>query len=345
MYRELSQRRLIFVTGKGGVGKTTFVAALGMYLASLGRKVLLAEVDNAKPTIGGYFDRPIGFSPVRVAVNIDAVNIDFMGALKAFLYEAVPMDRLVRLILRNRIVRTFLIATPGAREMVVLGRVRQLAQATLESRATEDGEGATAGRDGGWDHLIVDMPASGHAVSTLSTPVTVQRLFKVGPIRKEAEKLLDEFNDPRHVALVMVSISEEMSINETLETMEKIRVAGWPPLAGAVLNRFPTVDFDETDADLLRRVGATGAKRAAGGRAFGTTGMDDLGPGNAPSVLEAASASLIEQRRSSEALKRLERSTGGAVQRLPFVRGGSVEVARQLAGIIGEYAAEEESGP
>ncbi len=342
MYRELSQRRLIFVTGKGGVGKTTFVTSLGMYLASLGRKVLLAEVDNAKPTIGGYFDRPIGFSPVRVAVNIDAVNIDFMGALRAFLYEAVPMDRLVRLILRNRIVRTFLIATPGAREMVVLGRVRQLAQATLDSRATQDGEGD---RREGWDHLIVDMPASGHAVSTLSTPVTVQRLFKVGPIRKEAEKLLDEFNDPRHVALVMVSISEEMSINETLETMEKIRAAGWPPLAGAVLNRFPTVDFDDRDADLLSRVGAAGAERVAGGRAFGAAGLADQGPGNAPAVLEAAAAARIEQRRSAEALVRLERSTGGAVQRLPFVRGGSVEVARRLAGIIGEYVADEESGP
>ena len=56
-------------------------------------------------------------------------------------------------------------------------------------------------------------------------------------------------------------------------------------------------------------------------------------------------AARIEQRRSAEALVRLERSTGGAVQRLPFVRGGSVEVARRLAGIIGEYVADEESGP
>ncbi len=324
MYRSLSQRRLIFVTGKGGVGKTTFVTSLGMHLASRGKKVLLAEVDNAKPTLSGYFDRPIRYEPVRVGVNLDAVNIDFLGALRSFLYDAVPVERLVKLILRNRIVRTFLIATPGAREMVVLGRVRQLAQQTQR------------GSDSGWDHLIVDMPASGHAVSTLSTPVTARKLFKVGPIRKEADQLLAEFNDPQHVALVMVSISEEMSINETLETMAKVREAGWPPLAGVVLNRFPTVAFDATDAALLARVGASVDVPAGDGRAFGRTGAIDAGPGNAAVVLESASAALIEGRRSAEALRRLEHSMGGAVQRLPFVRGGSVEVARKLATIIGE---------
>ncbi len=334
MYRSLSRRRLIFVTGKGGVGKSTFVTSLGMHLASMGRRVLLAEVDNAKPTLGGYFDRPIGFEPVRVAVNLDAINIDFLGALRSFLFDAIPVERLVKLILRNRIVRTFLVATPGAREMVVLGRVRRLAQLTRDRHDDE-----------GWDHLIVDMPASGHAVSTLSTPVTARKLFKVGPIRKEAEQLLAEFNDPEHVALVMVSISEEMSINETLETMAKVRAAGWPPLAGVVLNRFPRVAFDATDAGLLGQVGASVDAPAGDGRAFGDTGLADRGPGNAPVVLEAASASLIEARRSAEALRRLEHSTGGAVQRLPFVPGGSVEVAHQLAEIIGQNFGDEGGAP
>ncbi len=307
---------MIFVTGKGGVGKTTFVTALGMHLASLDRRVLLAEVDNAHPTIGGYFDRPIGVEPVRVGVNLDAVNIDFMGALRAFLYDVVPVTRLVRLILRNRIVRTFLVATPGAREMVLLGRVLQLARASGLGVGDDEPRRRVRGR--GWDHMIIDMPASGHAVSMLATPLTCRKLFRVGPIRNLAEDVIGAFSDGDDVAMVMVSISEEMSINETLETMRRIRSLGWPPLTGVVLNRFPTADFDEEDAALLTRL-----ERASGA------------PGNAAAVLEAARAVTIERARSTEALQRLEREAADLVGRLPFVEGGSVEVAHSLAELMG----------
>jgi arsenite/tail-anchored protein-transporting ATPase len=311
---EIPLRKLIFVTGKGGVGKTTFVTALGIYLAGLDRRVLLAEVDNARPTIGGYFDRPIGFEPVRVGVNLDAVNIDFMGALRAFLYDVVPVSRLVRLILRNRLVRTFLVATPGAREMVLLGRVLQLARV---SGLGEDAPGSRSPGQG-WDHMIIDLPASGHAVSMLGTPITCRKLFRVGPIRNLAEDVIEAFTDDQDVAMVMVSISEEMSINETLETMERIHALGWPPLAGVVLNRFPTAEFGHDDAALLRGIGpATNA------------------PGNTGVLLEAARAVTIERARSTEALQRLQRQAEGMVGRLPFVEGGPVEVARSLAEIMG----------
>ena len=319
MFRQLSDRRLIFVTGKGGVGKSTLVTALGMYLASRGRKVLLAEVDNARPTIGAYFDRPIGFDPVRVAVNLDVANIEFISALRAFLLDVVPVERIVKVILRNRIVRTFLVATPGAREMVVLGRLLQLAR---ESGVTDPGAKKT---ERGWDHMIVDMPASGHAVSMFGTPLTCRKLFKVGPIRRAAEEVLTAFTDNTQVALVMVSISEEMSINETLETMGKVRAFGWPPLAGVVLNRYPQVEFEPGEAALVQSL----AER------------DDL-PGNMPWVLEAARMVLTEQDRSTQAMERLVAEAGNQVTYLPFVKGLSVEVARQLAEIIGEQVRGEE---
>ena len=315
MFRELTNRRLIFVTGKGGVGKSTLVTALGIHLASLGRKVLMAEVDNARPTIGGYFDRPIGFDPVRVGVNLDAANIVFMNAMRAFLHDVVPVERIVGMILRNRIVRTFLVATPGAREMVVLGRLQQLAR---ESGVMSP-EAQRKNVDSGWDHMIVDMPASGHAVSMFGTPLTCQRLFKVGPIRRASEDMLEVFSDRTNVALVMVSISEEMSINETLETMTKVRSFGWPPLTGVVLNRFPRVAFNPREAHLIETL--EGVERA---------------PGNIPYVLEAARTVLNEQRRSTEALERLMAEARDGVTYLPFVEGGSVEVARQLAEIIGQ---------
>ena len=328
MFETLSHRRTIFVTGKGGVGKTTFITSLGMYLASRGRRVLLAEVDNARPTLGAYFDRPIGFKPVRVAVNLDAVNIDFLGSLKAFLAEIIPMDRLVRLILRNRIVRTFLLATPGAREVTILTRVQQLAaqaghRVAEEPTPREEGRAAAERK---WDHLIIDMPSSGHAVSMFGTPVTVQRLFNAGPLRNQAARVLRTFSDEEQTALVMVSISEEMSINETLETMTKVRAYSWPPLTGVALNRYPAVAFDARDATLLTALELT---------------PEDPAVGNLPFILEAATASRIEQRRSSLALIRLQRELAGKVCKLPFVQGGPVEVARQLAEIMAAEAARE----
>ncbi len=319
MFEEISQRRVIFVTGKGGVGKTTVAAALGLYLARRGRNVLLAEVDNGRPTLRGYFDRPIGFEPVRVAVHVDAANVEFAGALQSFLTEIVPVERLVRLILRNRIVRTFLLATPGAREVVVLSRLHQLACRAGMHRHSDDGEGGRLDEDERrWDHLIVDMPASGHAVSMFGTPRTIERLFKVGPLRTQADRVLRDFSDPEEAALLMVSISEEMSINETLETLEKVRAYGWPPLAGVLLNRFPAVAFTERDRELMARLDGVPGPR----------------PGNLEAVLEAATAARIEHRRFAMAMIRLEREVGAAVHRLPFVRGGPVEVARTLAGMM-----------
>jgi len=318
MLQKLAHRRLIFVTGKGGTGKTTLVTSLGMHLASLGHKVLLAEVDNARPTLGGYFDRDIGYSPVRVGVNLDAVNLDFANALRSYLERVVPVQRLVRLILRNKIVRTFLFATPGARETVILGQVNHLYKRTAERPGDDSGDR----RD--WDHLIVDMPASGHAVSLFGTPLTIQKLFRVGPLRNEAETVLTAFSDEAHVALVMISIAEEMSINETLETMDKVRGFGWPPLTGVVLNRHPAVAFDGDERAALRTLEAAVAEGAP--------------PGNVDAVVDSAAATRIAQRRSDEALARLEQAVDGAVHRVPFVSGGSVEVARGLAEILGQLA-------
>lgn len=320
MLQDLSQRRLIFVTGKGGTGKTTLVTALGMHLASLGHKVLLAEVDNARPTLGGYFDRDIGYSPVRVGVNLDAVNIDFANALRSYLERVVPVERLVRLILRNRIVRTFLFATPGARETVILGQLNHLYKQT----AAPDFEETSGSARRGWNHVIVDMPASGHAVSLFGTPLTIQKLFRVGPLRAEADTVLEAFCDPAYVALVMVSISEEMSINETLETMAKVREFGWPPLAGVVLNRNPAVAFDPGERAALRRLEWAASRQTP--------------PGNADVVVDSAAATRIAQKRSDEALVRLEQEVGGAVYRVPFVSGGSVEVALGLAEILSSLA-------
>ncbi len=315
MLQDLSHRRLIFVTGKGGTGKSTLVTALGMHLAALGHKVLLAEVDNARPTLGGYFDREIGYAPVRVGVNLDAVNIDFANALRSYLERVVPVERLVRLILRNRIVRTFLFATPGARETVILGQLNHWYKCTAEGHEGDRQH---------WDHVIVDLPASGHAVSLFGTPLTIQKLFRVGPLRAEAETILDAFRDPEHVALVMVSIAEEMSINETLETMARVREFGWPPLAGVVLNRHPAVAFDEAERAALQRLEQAAAVRPP--------------PGNAGVVIDAAVATRIAQRRSDEALVRLEKQVDGAVYRVPFVSGGSVEVALGLAEILSSLA-------
>jgi anion-transporting ArsA/GET3 family ATPase len=234
---DLVYGKLVLVTGKGGVGKTTVSAAIAQLAAAQGRRTLLVEFDNQHPSTTAIYGQAPVYEPRSVAPDLWVANLDWINALAEWVERVVGIRRIVGMILKNRMVQRFLDATPGSREVVLLSKLVWLC---------ED-----------FDLVVVDLPASGHAVSTLQIPWMVQRLFATGPIRQKAEEAMALLADPG-TNLVMVSLPEEMVVTETLETWAKIRKES-PVLRIplVVLNQSARPTMDDGETALLERLSET----------------------------------------------------------------------------------------
>lgn len=294
----LFRSRVLFVSGKGGVGKTTVAAAVGRLSAALGRRTLVVEVDNQHPTLPVLFGKPAEYEPTEVEKNLSISNITWAHALEDWIESIVSMRRLVRLIMKNRVVSLFLQVTPGARDLVMLWRVMELARR--------------------YDQVVVDMPASGNAVAMLTVPLTAERLFPTGPIRRCAEDLLAMYARP-DTQLVLVALPEEMVVNETEETLGRI-LAGIPSLRVPLLllNRSSMPTLSARERELLATLEADGNQGAA---------AEVLAAGRWEESLEAA---------TREALARLARLDRPIV---PLPALSRNEGGRRITGQVASYLA------
>jgi anion-transporting ArsA/GET3 family ATPase len=228
---DLLSRRLIFVTGKGGVGKTTVALALGLAGAHAGRRTIVAD-------LGGVGDQ----AESEVAPRLFRVSVDPQGAMDEYLTVKVPGPA-AAVLRQSRLFQSFAMATPGMRELLCMGKLWELAQF---ERRTPDADA--------YDLVIVDAPASGHGVALLRTPRTFAEIARVGPIANQARTIADTLADPAFTAVVAVSTPEEMPVNETLELRTALASAPDPlALELVILNaRYPD-RFTAEDAALLGR--------------------------------------------------------------------------------------------
>lgn len=203
-------RQLIFVTGKGGVGKSTVVSALGRALARRGRRTLVAELD-AYSALETLLDVNLEGSEIsRVTDNLSALNLEASEAFVEAIRQFLPSDRLVRTLVNNRIARVFFDAAPGVNEFALLNSVDRLAR----------GERSDVGE---FDHILVDLPASGHAVTFLSVPRTMGGIIQSGRVADMADRLSEMVESPERSALVAVCLPEELPVNETIELHGRLK--------------------------------------------------------------------------------------------------------------------------
>jgi hypothetical protein len=208
-------RRLVVVTGKGGTGRTTVAAALGLAAARRGRRTVVAEVGGQRrvPALLRGADAPV-----------DTTTIDADDALEEWLGRQLP-GRLAGLLAHSGAFHGFVGAAPGARELVTITKAWELGQARRWRRDAS-----------GYDAVVLDGPASGHGLGLLRTPRTFADIARVGPIAGQARTVADALADPRAAMLVAVALPGELAVSETLELEARVQATLGRGLDAIVLN-------------------------------------------------------------------------------------------------------------
>jgi len=255
-------KRLLWITGKGGVGKSTVAAALGLAGARRGRRTIVCEVAEQE-RLSRLF-RHEGISPgdeTHLSDGLWATTVDPRRALAEWLRTQV--GPLARALDASNAFQYFVAAAPGAREVVTMVKCWELTQQRRWDR-----------RARAYDLVIVDAPASGHGVSMLRTPRTFADIARVGPIHSQARRVRDFLADRAATGYLAVALAEEMPVTETLELDDRLSDQVGRRLEAVVVNALYPRRFS---AEQLSRVRAaaladadgaataiTGAARAAG---------------------------------------------------------------------------------
>jgi anion-transporting ArsA/GET3 family ATPase len=303
----LLDRRLLFVTGKGGVGKTTIAAALGHLAASQGRRTLLCEVD-AKGNLAGAFETgPTEFREREIAPNLWAMSMDTEASLREYLRLQIKLPLLSRL---GPLARTFDFvanAAPGVKEILVVGKLCHEV------------------RERHYDLVVADAPASGHIVGQLAAPRAIGDLVQVGTVRNQTGWMLEILSDPARTGVVIVSTPEEMPVNETLELAGRLRDETAVDLASVVVNRVLPELFTRGEEEVFRALRVperAGVLAAAAG-------------GPVEPLLDGAELAVKMRRTRAEHLGELRSGLPGGVELLYvpelFQRTHGVRTTNQIA--------------
>lgn len=270
----------MFVTGKGGVGKTSVAAALALLAARRGQRTLVCEMD-AKGSLATAFDTAqLGFAPRPLAPNLSGMAMNTEDSLREYLRLYVRVPLLAKI---GPLARTFDFvadAAPGVKEILAVGKL------------------CYEVRERNYDLVVVDAEATGHIVAQVGAPKVIRDLVKVGLVRDQTGWMLDLLQDPATTGVAIVTTPEEMPVTETIELVERLEPETGVGPSAIVANRVLPALFDRREAAVVER-------------------LDDAAPllveaagSGVTAVLEAARITEARRRIGAGHLDRLRESTG-----------------------------------
>lgn len=316
---ELFDRRLLLVSGKGGVGRTTIAAALAASAAAQGKKTLLYQA-NASEKMAQLLDGvPSSPTITRVRENLYTVNTNAEAALHEYGLMILKFETVYKMVFENRIAKSLLRAIPGLDEYSILGKL------WFHTTETE--------RNGKprWDLIIFDTPATGHLLSMLHIPDAIHEAVPEGPLTRDATHVRAMLRDRTKTGVVLVTLAEEMPAVETMELCGKLERDLQVPVIAAIANQVYPDRFPEgsPQAQILDRLCS-----------FGMGGVDD------PELARMVShAQTMRSRRdmNEQHLSRLRRELPVPLTELPLLFAphlGAAQIAE-----LARYLAPERTSP
>lgn len=301
----LLDRHVLLVSGKGGVGRSTVAGAVALAAAERGRRTIVCEVAGQDRLARLHDERGVESGhEVQLAPNLWSIAIDPRTALREWLGSQLGSRRLAGILAGSSIFGHFAAAAPGTHEMATIIKVFELAQRSAHKPRARHRDGDSDGD--GYDLVVVDAPATGHFMGMIRTPRTFARLARLGPIRRQADRVGEMLADPAGTAYLGVATAEELPVTETIDLHRRLSDELGRGLDAIVVNGLGPERY--SGAELAR--------------------LDDLQ--GAPPVAAAAMASARREDHRGRAqrtqVRRLRRRAEGPVVTLPYLVEGAIDL-------------------
>lgn len=314
--KNLLAKKLVFVTGKGGVGKSSVTAGLARLSSKAGLKTLVCEVDAKGDVSPNFGVEGVTFKPRNVAPNLYIMAMDTEEALAEYLRLNLRIPMITRLGPLARAFDFVANAAPGVKEILVVGKL------------------CYEVRERAWDIIWVDASASGHIVSQLASPAGISELFKVGIVKEQTAWMAEILSNPETTSLVLVLTPEETPVSESLELLDRLRLETTIAVSMCVVNKVLGEPFSSGEAAIFADID--------GGRLVGDFAA--IADGGADALLSASRfATKLRSSRSEHTRNFVSALTGEvATVFVPFFMGA--ETGLKLTAEIAEALAGEMSG-
>ncbi len=216
---DLLDKKLLFITGKGGVGKTSVATGLAYLASNSGKQTLVCEVDPKGDLARSFECARTPYNGVEINENLKAMSMDTETSLREYLRLQLKVPVIGRIGPVAKAFEFVSTAAPGVREILTVGKFLYEV------------------KNNSYDLIIVDASPTGHIVSQLAAPQALRELVKLGPVKSQTEWMIDILGDPDKTGAIIVTTTEEMPVNETIELSKKIESETNVHLSAVIINQ------------------------------------------------------------------------------------------------------------